>query len=116
MPLKVYRDFVNGTAQPTRNTWVSTRYWYHMSLAKGRKWMQEYTDSIKYKTSIFLNQSRSMAQNDSLKDYRKEKLTDMEIKYNKIYPAFGKPAEKELDEWKKGHKKERWIPIPFFLI
>lgn len=56
-----------------------------------------------------------MVQNDSLKDYRKEKLTDMEIKYNKIYPAFGKPAENELDEWKKGHKKERWIPIPFFL-
>lgn len=56
-----------------------------------------------------------MVQNDSLKDYRKEKLTDMEIKYNKIYPAFGKPAENELDEWKKGHKKERWIPLPFFL-
>lgn len=115
MPLKVYRDFVNGTAQPTRNTWVSTRYWYHMSLAKGRKWMQVYTDSIKYKTSIFWNQSRSMAQNNSLKDYRKEKLTDMEIKYNKIYPALGKLAEKELDEWKKEHIKERWIPIPFFL-
>ncbi|WP_294771697.1 hypothetical protein [Prevotella sp.] len=47
-----------------------------------------------------------------MKDYRKEKLTDMEIKLNKTYPAKGKPSEKEFEEWKEGHRERRWLTLP----
>lgn len=41
LSLPVYRDFIHGITQPTRNAWAETRYWYMSSLAKGREWMEE---------------------------------------------------------------------------
>ena len=45
-----------------------------------------------------MESSRFQVQKDSLKDYRKEKLTHTEIEYNKMYPAFGKPTDKEFED------------------
>lgn len=112
IPLKVYREFVNGTAQPTRSTWVLTRFWYHMALVNGREWMQDSADELKSKAFIFWDKTDRLIQNDTLKDYRKEKLTDMEIKLNKTYPAKGKPSEKEFEEWKEEHSERRWLTLP----
>ena len=85
LSLPVYRDFIHGTAQPTRNAWAKTRYWYMSSLAKGREWMEERAKTRIYKSLIFVETSRFQVQKDSLKDYRKEKLTPTEIRNNKMY-------------------------------
>lgn len=83
--LPVYRDFIHGTSQPRRNAWVETRYWYMSSLAKGRAWMEERAKTRIHKSLIFVETSRFQVQKDSLKDYRKEKLTPTEIRNNKMY-------------------------------
>ena len=83
--LPVYRDFIHGTAQPTRSAWAETRYWYMCSLAKGREWMEERIKTRIHKSLIFVETSRFQVQKDSLKDYRKEKLTPTEIRNNKMY-------------------------------
>ena len=83
--LPVYRDFIHGTAQPTRNVWAKTRYWYMSSLANGREWMEERAKTRIHKSLIFVETSRFQVQRDSLKDYRKEKLTPTEIRNNKMY-------------------------------
>ena len=85
LSLPVYRDFIHGTAQPTRNAWAETRYWYMSSLAKGREWMEERAKTRIHKSLIFVESSRFQVQKDSLKDYRKEKLTLTEIRNNKMY-------------------------------
>ena len=85
LSLPVYRDFIYGTAQPTRNAWAETRYWYMSSLAKGREWMEEHAKTRIHKSLIFVESSRFQVQKDSLKDYRKEKLTPTEIRNNKMY-------------------------------
>ena len=71
--------------QPTRNAWAETRYWYMSSLAKGREWMEERAKTRIHKSLIFVESSRFQVQKDSLKDYRKEKLTPTEIRNNKMY-------------------------------
>lgn len=85
LSLPVYRDFIHGTAQPTRNAWAETRYWYMSSLAKGREWMEERAKTRIPKSLIFVESSRFQVQKDSLKDYRKEKLTPTEIRNIKMY-------------------------------
>ena len=85
LSLPVYRDFIHGTAQPTRNVWAKTRYWYMSSLANGREWMEERSEKRILKSLIFVESSRFLVQKDSLKDYRKEKLTPTEIRNNKMY-------------------------------
>lgn len=85
LSLPVYRDFIHGTAQPTRSAWAETRYWYMSSLAKGREWMEERAKTRIHKSLIFVETSRFQVQKDSLKDYRKEKLTPTEIRNNKMY-------------------------------
>ena len=85
LSLPVYRDFIHGTAQPTRNAWAETRYWYMASLAKGREWMEKRAKTRIHKSLIFVETSRFQVQKDSLKDYRKEKLTPTEIRNNKMY-------------------------------
>lgn len=85
LTLPAYRDFIHGTAQPTRNAWAETRYWYMSSLAKGREWMEERAKTRIHKSLIFVESSRFQVQKDSLKDYRKEKLTPTEIRNNKMY-------------------------------
>ena len=85
LSLPVYRDFILGTAQPTRRAWAETRYWYMSSLANGREWMEERAKTRIYKSLIFVETSRFQVQRDSLKDYRKEKLTPTEIRNNKMY-------------------------------
>ena len=105
LSLPVYRDFIHGTAQPTRNVWAKTRYWYMSSLANGREWMEERSEKRILKSLIFVESSRFQVQKDSLKDYLNEKPTHTEIEYNKMYPAFGKPADKEFDDWRKEYKR-----------
>ena len=55
LSLPVYRDFIHCTAQPTRNAWAETRYWYMSSLAKGREWMEERAKTRIHKSLIFWN-------------------------------------------------------------
>ena len=85
LSLPVYRDFIHGTAQPTRNAWAETRYWYMSSLAKGREWMEERAKTRIHKSLIFVVSCTFQVQKDSLMDYRKEKHTPTEIKNNKMY-------------------------------
>ena len=101
LSLPDYRDYIHCTAQPTRNAWVETRYWYMSSLAKGREWMEERTKKKKNKRMIIVESSRFQVQKDSLKDYLNEKPTQTEIEYNKMYPAFGKSTDKEFEDWRK---------------
>ena len=105
LSLPVYRDFIHGTAQPTRSAWAETRYWYMSSLANGREWMEERSEKRILKSLIFVESSRFQVQKDSLKDYLNEKPTHTEIEYNKTYPAFGKPADKEFEDWRKEYKR-----------
>ena len=105
LSLPVYRDFLHGTAQPTRSAWAETRYWYMCALAKGREWIEECAKTRIHKSLIFVETSRFQVQKDSLKDYRKEKLTPTEIEYNKMYPAFGKSTDKEFEDWRKEYKR-----------
>lgn len=104
LSLPVYRDFIHGTAQPTRNTWAETRYWYMSSLAKGREWMEERAKTRIHKSLIFVESSRFQVQKDSLKDYRKEKLTSTEVRYNKLYSVLGKTVDKDFEDWRKEYK------------
>ena len=85
LSLLVYRDFIHGNVQPTRSAWAETRYWYMCALAKGREWMEECAKTRIHKSLIFVETSRFQVQKDSLKDYRKEKLTPTEIRNNKMY-------------------------------
>ena len=59
--------------------------WGMSSLAKGREWMEERAKTRIHKSLIFVESSRFQVQKDSLKDYRKEKLTPTEIRNNKMY-------------------------------
>ena len=105
LSLPVYRDFIHGTAQPTRNVWAKTRYWYMSSLANGREWMEERIEKRICKSLIFVESSRFQVQKDSLKDYRNEKPTHTETEYNKMYPTFGKFTDKEFEDWRKEYKR-----------
>lgn len=101
IPIPVYRDFINGVAQPKRPVWANTRYWYMSAVANGREWMQRMLRDRKCKTNIFWSTSRSDVQTDSTKNYLCEKLTSTETTYNKVYPKLGKPADMEFEEWRK---------------
>lgn len=123
MPIAVYRDFIHGAAQPKRFTWAYTRYWYMKSLSGGREWMREYTKDISYRASIFLDNGLYLVQEDTLKDYRKEKPLQIEVKQNALYPALGKPSDEAFEKWIREYKSgfafpqinnsKRWIKIPF---
>ena len=123
LSLPVYRDFIHGTAQPTRNTWAETRYWYMSSLAKGREWMEERAKTRIHKSLIFVETSRFQVQKDSLKDYRKEKPIQIEVEQNALYPALGKPSDEAFEKWMREYKSgftfpkinnsKRWVKIPF---
>ena len=104
LPLSVYRDFIHGKAQPRRSTWVDVRYWYMSSLACGKEWMQERVKKRNFKGLVFYQSSRYEVQKDSLRDYRKEEISPREIQYNKVYPDFGKPSDKEFEIWRKEYK------------
>lgn len=123
MPIAVYRDFIHGAAQPKRFTWAYTRYWYMKSLSGGREWMREYTKARSYRASIFWDNGRYLVQEDTLKDYRKEKLLQIEVKLNALYPALGKPSDEAFEKWMREYKSvftfpkisnsKRWVKIPF---
>lgn len=123
MPIAVYRDFIHGAAQPKRFTWAYTRYWYMKSLSGGREWMREYTKDRSSRASIFLDNGRYLVQEDTLKDYRKEKPLQIEVKQNALYPALGKPSDEAFEKWIREYKSgfafpqinnsKRWIKIPF---
>ena len=105
LTLPAYRDLILGTAQPKRIAWVNLRYRYGLYLAKGREKMEQKAKDRNYKSIIFWSDRRLEVQKDSTKDYRKEKPTHTEIEYNKIYPAFGKSADKEFEDWRKEYKR-----------
>ena len=105
LTLPAYRDLIHGTAQPKRIAWVNLRYRYGLYLAKGREKMEQKAKDRNYKSIIFWSDRRLEVQKDSTKDYRKEKPTHTEIEYNKIYPAFGKSADKEFEDWRKEYKR-----------
>lgn len=107
LPLSVYRDFIHGKAQPKRSTWVDVRYWYMASLASGKEWMQDRVKDRNCKGLVFYESSRYQVQKDSLRDYRKKKLSPREVQYNKVYPAFGKPSDKDFEIWRKENKSNR---------
>ena len=123
MPIAVYRDFVHGAAQPKRFTWAYTRYWYMKSLSGGREWMRENTKDRSYMASIFWDNGRYLVQEDTLKDYRKEKPLLIEVKQNALYPALGKPSDEAFEKWIREYKSgfafpqinnsKRWMKIPF---
>ena len=123
MPIAVYRDFIHGAAQPKRFTWAYTRYWYMKSLSGGREWMQEYAKDRSYRASIFWDNGRHFVQEDTLKDYRKEKPLQIEVKQNALYPALGKPSDEAFEKWMRECKSgfafpqinnsKRWVKIPF---
>ena len=52
------------------------------SLSGGREWMREYTKDRSYRASIFWDNGLYLVQEDSLKDYRKEKPLQIEVKQN----------------------------------
>ena len=124
MPIAVYRDFIHGAAQPKRFTWAYTRYWYMKSLSGGREWMREYIKDKSYRASIFWDNGRYLVQEDTLKDYRKEKPIQIEVKQNALYPALGKPSDEAFEKWIREYKSgfafpqinnsKRWMKIPFF--
>ena len=123
MPIAVYRDFIHGAAQPKRFTWAYTRYWYMKSLSGGREWMQEYAKDRSYRASSFWDNGRHFVQEDTLKDYRKEKPLKIEVKQNALYPALGKPSDEAFEKWIREYKSgfafpqinnsKRWVKIPF---
>ena len=122
MPIAVYRDFIHGAAQPKRFTWAYTRYWYMKSLSNGREWMQEYAKDRSYRASIFLDNGLYLVQEDTLKDYRKEKPLQIEVKQNALYPALGKPSDEAFEKWMRDksvftfpkiNNSKRWVKIPF---
>ena len=105
LTLSAYRDFIRGIAQPKRIAWVNLRYRYGLYLLKGREKMEQEAKDRNYKSIVFWSERRLEVQKDSTKDYRKEKLTHTEIEYNKMYPAFGKPTDKEFEDWRKEYKR-----------
>lgn len=123
MPIAVYRDFIHGAAQPKRFTWAYTRYWYMKLLSDGREWMREYTKDRSYRASIFWDYGRYLVQEDTLKDYRKEKPIQIEVEQNALYPALGKPSDEAFEKWIREYKSgfafpqinnsKRWMKIPF---
>lgn len=123
MPMAVYRDFIYGAAQPKRFTWAHTRYWYMKSLSGGREWMREYTKDRSSRASIFLDNVLYLVQEDTLKDYRKEKPLQIEVEQNALYPALGKPSDEAFEKWMREYKSvftfpqinnsKRWVKIPF---
>lgn len=123
MPIAVYRDFIHGAAQPKRFTWAYTRYWYMKSLSGGREWMREYTKDRSSRASIFLDNGRYLVQEDTLKDYRKEKPIMIEVEQNALYPALGKPSDEAFEKWIREYKSgfafpqinnsKRWVKMPF---
>ena len=123
MPIAVYRDFIHGAAQPKRFTWAHTRYWYMKSLSGGREWMREYTKDRSSRASIFLDNGLYLVQEDTLKDYRKEKPLQIEVKQNALYPALGKPSDEAFEKWMREYKSvftfpkinnsKRWVKMPF---
>ena len=123
MPIAVYRDFIHGAAQPKRFTWAYTRYWYMKSLSGGREWMREYTKDKSYRASIFWDNGLYLVQEDTLKDYRKEKPIQIEVEQNALYPALGKPSDEAFEKWMREYKSvftfpkinnsKRWVKIPF---
>ena len=123
MPIAVYRDFIHGAAQPKRFTWANTRYWYMKSLSDGREWMREYTKDRSYRASTFWDNGRHFVQEDTLKDYRKEKPLQIEVKQNALYPALGKPSDEAFEKWMREYKSvftfpkinnsKRWVKMPF---
>ena len=123
MPMAVYRDFIHGAAQPKRFTWAYTRYWYMKSVSGGREWMREYTKDRSYKASIFWDNGLYLVQEDSLKDYRKEKPIQIEVEQNALYPALGKPSDEAFEKWMREYKSvftfpkisnsKRWVKVPF---
>ncbi len=123
MPMAVYRNFIHGAAQPKRFTWAYTRYWYMKSVSGGREWMQEYAKDRSDKASIFWDNGLYLVQEDSLKDYRKEKPIRVEVEQNALYPALGMPSDQAFKKWLKKYKtgfifhrtsnSERWVKIPF---
>ena len=86
LTLPVYRDFIHGSAQPKRMSWVNLRYWYSRYLTKGREEMLRVARDRNYKSIVFWSERRLEEQKDSTKDYRKEKPTHTETIYNKVYP------------------------------
>ena len=52
------------------------------SLSGGRAWMEERVKTRIHKSLIFVESSRIQVQKDSLKDYRKEKPLQIEVKQN----------------------------------
>lgn len=123
MPIAVYRDFIHGAAQPKRFSWAHTRYWYMKSLSGGREWMREYTKDRSSRASIFLDNGLYLVQEDTLKDYRKEKPLQIEVEQNALYPALGKPSDEAFEKWMREYKSvftfpqinnsKRWVKIPF---
>ena len=104
LTLPAYRDFIHGTVQPKRRTWVDLRYRYGLYLANGREEMQQVARDRNCKSIVFMSERRLEEQKDSTKDYRKEKPTHTEVIYNKVYPVLGKSADKEFDEWRKANR------------
>ena len=105
LTLSAYRDFIRGIAQPKRIAWVNLRYRYGLYLLKGREKMEQEAKDRNYKSIVFWSERRLEVQKDSTKDYRKEKPTHTEIEYNKMYPASGKPTDKEFEDWRKEYKR-----------
>ena len=66
--------------------------------------MEERAKTRIHKSLIFVETSRFQVQNDSLKDYRKEKLTSTEIRNNKLYTVLGKTVDKDFEDWRKEYK------------
>ena len=94
------------------------------SLSGGKEWMREYTKDRSYRASIFWDNGRYLVQEDTLKDYRKEKPLQIEVKQNALYPALGKPSDEAFEKWTREYKSgfafpqinnsKRWLKIPFF--
>lgn len=85
LTLPSYRDLIHGTAQPKRRAWANLRYRYGLYLTEGREKMQQVAMDRDDKSFVFLSKRRDELQKDSTKDYRKEKPTTMETKYNKVF-------------------------------
>lgn len=106
----VYRAFIHGTAQPRRLAWANLRHWYVSYIVDGKEYMEQMARQRTYKATVFWLKQRTGVQEDSTKDYRKEKLTSTENTYNKMYPKLGKAAEREFEEWRDG-KNKRWVRL-----
>ena len=85
--------------------------------------MREYTKDRSYRASIFWGNGLYLVQEDTLKNYRKEKPLQIEVEQNALYPALGKPSDEAFEKWIREYKSgfafpqinnsKRWIKIPF---